>query len=518
MPLSLTRRGFLKTSAAAGLATLALPAISRAASRPVVTHGVQSGDVDASSGMIWARADRPSRMLVEVATGESFRDARQLAPINALPEDDLVAKRLLENLPADQDIFYRVRFADLSDVNAISEPIVGHFRTAPASRRSVKFVWSGDTAGQGFGIDESRGGMLTYATMLQHAPDFLLHSGDSVYCDNPIPPEVTLTDGLWKNIVAEGVEKVAETLDEFRGRFKYNLLDPNVRAFNAAVPTFHQWDDHEVMNNWSPSKSVLDDDRYSEKSIALLAARAGRAFHEMTPIRYVPAEPGRIYRHVAYGPLLDVFFLDLRSYRGDNDANLGDGPDAGRLLGREQSEWLKAALTSSRGLWKVIACDKSIGFVDWADHRDRSQEGVANADDGPPLGREIEFAEVLRFLRDSGIRNVVWLTADVHYTAAHRYDPGRAAFQEFEPFWEFISGPLHAGSFGPGVLDQTFGPEVIFYKAPPADGPQNLPPSAGLQFFGIVEIEGESGVMTVRLMDRDDTELFTQTLEPQGLV
>ena len=87
---------------------------------------------------------------------------------------------------------------------------------------------------------------------------------------------------------------------------------------NAICPTFFQWDDHEVINNWSASKDLTADDRYTEKSIALLSARAARAFHEMTPIRYTPAEPGRVYRKIAYGPLLDVFFLDLRSYRGPN--------------------------------------------------------------------------------------------------------------------------------------------------------------------------------------------------------
>ena len=53
---------------------------------------------------------------------------------------------------------------------------------------------------------------------------------------------------------------------------------------------------------------------------------------------------------------------------------------------------------------------------------------------------------------------LVWLTADVHYTAAHRYDPNRAQFQDFAPFWEFVSGPLNAGTFGPNELDATFGP------------------------------------------------------------
>ena len=60
----------------------------------------------------------------------------------------------------------------------------------------------------------------------------------------------------------------------------------------------------------------------------------------------------------------------------------------------------------------------------------------------------------------------MWLTADVHYAAAHYYNPDKAQFQEFDPFWEFVSGPLHAGTFGPNELDNTFGPEVKFIKAP----------------------------------------------------
>ena len=119
-------------------------------------------------------------------------------------------------------------------------------------------------------------------------------------------------------MLIDSKRKVAETLAEYRDQWKYNLMDEHCRALNAVCPTFFQWDDHEVVNNWSASKDLSKDDRYTEKSVALLSARAGRAFHEMTPIRYTPAEPGRVYRKIAYGPLLDVFFLDLRSYRGPN--------------------------------------------------------------------------------------------------------------------------------------------------------------------------------------------------------
>src|SRR5262249_29229133 len=145
---------------------IARPFISRANDRPVITHGLQSGDVSVDSGVVWARADRPSRMLVEIATTDSFKDIRSTMFVDALPETDLTAKFMVENLPAGQDIFYRLRFQDLASPTIVGEPQIGRFRTAPADRRSITFVWSGDTAGQGWGIDEARGGMRTYATML----------------------------------------------------------------------------------------------------------------------------------------------------------------------------------------------------------------------------------------------------------------------------------------------------------------------------------------------------------------
>ena len=518
-PASISRRVFLASTGAAslvGLSGLAMPYHSRANTRPVFTHGVQSGDIDAVSGMIWTRADRPSRVQFEVATTENFANAERLAPLNALPDSDYAVKRLLTDLASDQDIFYRMTLTDLNDVNAVSEPIVGRFRTAPTSRRSVRFAWSGDTAGQGWGIDEV--GMKTYATIAKHTPDFFLHSGDTIYADGAMKDEVDLKDGSkWKNVVLiDEKRKVAETLEEYRGQWKYNLLDKNLLAMNASLPTFFQWDDHEVVNNWSSSKDLTADDRYKEKSIAVLAARAGRAFHEMTPIRFTPAEPGRVYRKIAYGPLVDVFFLDMRSYRGANGPNMeADLNAASRMLGEQQTRWLKRELANSKATWKIIAADMPIGLVVWDDAANRrGSEAVANGDNGPAKGRELEFADLLRFIKNAGITNTVWLTADVHYTAAHHYSPDRAQFQDFEPFWEFVSGPIHSGTFGPNDLDMTFGPEVKYVKAPSAEQGQNLPPSAGLQFFGLVDIDGNTEQLTVRLMDRDDNELYKATLDP----
>ena len=95
----------------------------------------------------------------------------------------------------------------------LKQPITGRFRTGPASRRNIRFAWSGDTVGQGWGIDET--GMKSYATIAKHQPDFFLHSGDTIYAD----------------IGSPAVPRVARTLEEFR--LKHDEVNRTVYGLNA---------------------------------------------------------------------------------------------------------------------------------------------------------------------------------------------------------------------------------------------------------------------------------------------
>jgi alkaline phosphatase D len=283
---------------------------------------------------------------------------------------------------------------------------------------------------------------------------------------------------------------------------------------------FTQWDDHEVTNNWWPGEPLTRPEhqrkKYVDKNMMQLAARAARAFHEYVPIRESIVEPGRVYRKISYGPLLDVFMLDMRSYRGPNGANMDEsyGPNS-YFLGPQQVAWLKRELLNSRATWKVIAADMPIGLVVVYDTDKKfGSEAIAQGD-GPARGRELEIADILTFIKRANVRNTVWLTADVHYTAAHYYDPNKAQYQDFEPFWEFVSGPIHAGTFGPNDLDNTFGPQLVYVKAPSKEQGQGLAPSYGLQFFGHVAIDGATEVMTVTLKDVGDQNLWSTKLEPK---
>jgi alkaline phosphatase D len=505
----MNRRRFCKLGAAA-----AIPSFIRfGASAPQVSHGIQIGDPESDRVMVWARADRESRMVIDYSTTDRFIGSRIFAGPLVSKASDFTGRVDLTGLRSGQTYFVRVRFEG-SDGRNSGEPVQGTFRTAPSTARDIRFLWSGDTVGQGYGINPDLGGMRSYDTMRKMDPDFFIHSGDTIYADNPVPREIALPDGtVWRNITTEAKSKVAETLDEFRGNFLYNLMDENVRAFGASVPQIWQWDDHEVINNWSPGIDLRNNRDYKIKDIQTLVAHSRQAFLEYSPMRFSPRTP-RIYRRIPYGPLLDVFILDMRSFRVANNFNRQTAESADTTyFGKEQLAWFRKDLKASKATWKVIATDMPLGIVvpDGVDAQGRTRfENMSNGD-GPPLGRELEFARLLKFLKDNRVRNLVWLTADVHYTAAHFYDPARAQFTDFDPFWEFVSGPLNAGTFGPNPLDNTFGPQVVYQKAPTGSNPDRSP-KAGMQFFGEVTISARDRSLTVNLRDLAGTILFSKTL------
>ena len=491
----LTRRKFLIGTVISGAAAACVRSPQVQIAPPRITHGVQSGDVQTGRALVWARCSEPARMVVEWDTSARFARPRRVAGPVVGPDTDHAATVALTGLPDGQTVCYRVRFEREAGRGA-SAWASGRFATPRGDR--FRFVFTGDTCGQGYGRNPDWGGLKGYAALRAAEPAFFVHSGDLIYADNPIVAEKTLADGrVWRNVTNDHVAKVAETLAEFRARFAYNLDDDHVRALAAEVPIVAQWDDHETHDNWWPDRVLDDDPRYQlERRCRVLSARAHQAMLEWTPM---PAGP--VHRVIHYGPLLDVIVLDCRSFRSPNSANRGDDEV---MLGAAQAAWFVDAVAGSRAPWKVIACDQPLGLVVGDGPNYERNESWANGA-GPPAGRERELARILAALQQRGVKNTAWLTADVHYAAAHHYDPARATGAAFDPFWEFVAGPIHAGTFGPNALDPTFGPEVAFQWAPPP-GQANLAPWDGLQSFGTVDVTADA--LRVALLGIDGRERF----------
>ena len=514
----LHRRSLIQGTAAGALAltaTAAAPYASRNSAVALVRNriqlpsGVQTGDVTTDSAVLWARGSQPGRLVARVTSGLLTRDVTGAWASEA---SDLTSKISLRGLAPGREYAADLAFED-ADGNR-GEVGRATFRTAAVHPAPTSFVWTGDTCGQGWGINPDLGGLVGYRAMHETRPDFFVHAGDTVYADGPISEQVVEPDGqVWRNLVIPEISKVAETLGEFRGRHRYTLMDDNVRAMYAEVPVVAQWDDHETTNNWWPGE-VLDDPRYAqEQRVDVLATRARQAWQEYMPIadpRALHTTDGfaaaRIYRKVARGPQLDVFCLDMRTFKDENTPGLEQ--ERTHILGTEQVDWLIREVTRSRATWKVISADLPLGLV--VPDGPVNQESLANRDPGAPLGKELEIAAVLAAFKRNNVLNVVWITADVHYCAAHHYDPSRAAFTDFDPFWEIVAGPIAAGTFGPNQLDMTFGPEVVFSKY--ADRP-NQSPRHGNQFFGHVAIDAD-GLFTVSLRDTAGTVLWSKEMAP----
>jgi alkaline phosphatase D len=174
--MSCSRRAFLRQTALAGAGLLlgrssmlspqahAAPTmLTPADARPQLPYGAMTGDITNDRIIVWSKVDRPARMIVEYATTEAFRHAKRMIGPAALEDSDFTARLELRNLPPGQQIFYKVLFQDLHDITVMSEPVYGTFRTPSAlyegKPRSVSFVFSGDEAGQGWGINLDWGGV-----------------------------------------------------------------------------------------------------------------------------------------------------------------------------------------------------------------------------------------------------------------------------------------------------------------------------------------------------------------------
>ena len=107
---------------------------------------------------------------------------------------------------------------------------------------------------------------------------------------------------------------------------------------------------------------------------------------------------------------------------------------------------------------------------------------------------------------------LVFLTAEVHYAACHQMDPARAAFKDFDPFWELVAGPMHATAFPRKPLDDTFGPELEWTSA---DWHTLGSPATGEQHFGLLRIDGRTAQLTVTFVDARGRDLHRLALIPR---
>ena len=514
-----SRRTFLSTTSESGGRVRACAPSAEsgqgATRGPDIPYGTSSGDVTRDRAIIWSRTDRPARMLVDWSTTESFQNVRRVRGPQTTDAAGYTARVDLTGLPPGQRIFYRVQFEDLTDSRNLSTPAHGTFLSAPREARDVTFAWSADTVGQGWGINTAWGGLRMYETMRLARPDFFIHTGDTIYADSTVPPEIRLPDGtMWRNVVTDEKSKVAETLDEFRGNYTYNLLDDNVRRFNREIPQLWLWDDHEVKNNWYPGMSLDADDRYTQKDARVLAANARQAFLEYSPMRLSPGAVPPIYRSCSYGPLLEVFAIDLRTYRGPNTTNRQNAAGAETVhAGAQQLAWLKQRAA-------LVHCDlesdreRSAHRPGRARRHDRVRSDCQRRcrPSARPRARD----------RRSPALHAAGADSERHLGDGRRALRGGASLRSAARALQGVRSVLGIRR-RPAARDYrrrrrrstARSDQRSDSTARRADSRHAVGPAAGLQFFGKVRIAAKTRVMTVSLHNLAGDSIYAVELEPE---
>jgi alkaline phosphatase D len=475
-PTRLTRRSFVKAAAAstAGLwvashgrirwAEAATGWSPYAEDPPTFPDGVASGDPLDDAVVLWTRvaASHPAVVRWEVAADAAFPVGSVVASgrVRTDARRDHTVKVDVAGLQPATTYYYRFRA-----MGATSR--VGRTRTAAA----------GATPSVAFALASCQNFTDGFYAAWRHIAarddlDFVLHVGDYIY------------EGGGEGVRAHEPPREVLTLDDYRARYASYRSDPDLRAAHAAHPFVVTPDDHEVANNsWAGGAENHQDDGASGEELALdyrdRRAHAFQAYDEWLPLRLPAGRDGadmRVHRRLAFGDLVDLLVLDSRQFRAQETDNPlpvpapqtnPDNADPDRAyLGAAQKAWLREELVASRARWRILGNQAMLAQFTYGIWPDEVSTAIGGLIGMPPDGYTVngdqwdgyqaEQRELLAFLRDEQVANVVVCTGDIHMSFANEVyvDEGRFG----------IDAPVAAEFVGPSISSTNFDESI---SAPP---------------------------------------------------
>jgi alkaline phosphatase D len=457
------------------VAALAVPAAASASS-PFV-DGVTAGEVTQSSAIIWAQTKKAGPVTAKVA-GPGAPGA---STIGAKASKDFTVQKRVTGLKPGKSYSYKFCVGSKCSDK-------GHFKTAPrpSQSKTIHFAYSGDETGVAAKGKKKPfwGDFKAFKSMVAENNDFNIDFGDTIYSDPEVP-----------NI------KTARTVKQKWAMYRKKLAVANQIKVREATGLYNHWDDHEFINDFTKA----------EDGNALYKAGV-TAFRDYEPVTY--SKKNGIYRTFQWGKNLQVFFLDLRSFRSakasanhvcDNGGSPDLAPTAPQstrntfsalvpslanppppacltaindpnrtMLGQRQYNRFMSDITSSNAKWKVVMTEDPIQQF-YALPYDR-WEGYA-----------YERVQLLLDLEAADVQNVVFMTTDTHAGLANvvRYRtlnndsaPANAPAGSppiSSPFDDFVIGPVATKPFQEEINDTTGNPnaghlvsQLFFHPNPPS--------------------------------------------------
>ncbi len=430
-------------------------------------QGVASGDVTSRSAIVWTRTDRAAELLLEVSERDDFAQPVKIS-VETVEARDFTVQVVIGDLEPSTTYHYRFRAAGSETGGA-----QGSLTTAPEANDDVlaRFLVGGDVGGQGYcrHVEE---GYPIFKPMADLKADFFIANGDMIYADNGCPavgpegwpnvpgdfPAIVVADWSAPDSSPTGAREA------ILGHWRYNRADIHQQELLKTTPIYSQWDDHEVVNDFGAAWSEWPTDPRRPGYQRLV--KAGRdSLFLFNPMTRHPEEPGRIYRSFRWGRHLELFLLDARSYRSQND--MVDQPSNGKtMLGAEQLAWLKSSLAASDATWKIVSSDVPLSIPTGWDANIWGRDSFANGENNnfsKRTGFESELIDLLTFFDREKVKNIVFVVTDVHFAANLRYWIDLNGDHEPLLFHELVNGPLNAYTAPvPGELDPTLRPITLY--------------------------------------------------------
>jgi uncharacterized protein YjiK/phosphodiesterase/alkaline phosphatase D-like protein len=407
--------------------------------------GVAAGDATSNDAILWTRTFDPitnkgvnSNLTAQVSTDANFGSIafsyKILARTDALDHDGTI-KIDATGLASGTKYYYRF----LNTTGEFSQ--VGTFKTAPSTtaKTAVRFGFSGDYDGQ----------MRPYSSTADFGKlnlDFFGNVGDTIY----------ETASTGSPAAADAAKDPAQALIDYHRKYLENLQPVNpggfasLQTFFASQGNYTQLDNHELgnkqlINGGAPgllatnAGNGTNNTAYDvNKTGTFINQNAGfksliQAYTDYQPIKeklLVAPDDARsngtqqLYNSQQWGQNVLYINTDTRSYRDvrlkttdaagaitttDDTGARADNPDR-TLLGKTQLAWLKQNLLDAQKngtAWKFVAI---------ADPIDQIGAIGSGVDGGKSWigGYRAERNDLLKFIADNGIKNVIFLSCDDH--------------------------------------------------------------------------------------------------------
>jgi alkaline phosphatase D len=378
-----------------------------------VTVGPIVGSTTDTTVRLWGRGERPrppgGRFCYGIAQllKAGSTTPEQAAYFKLRAEDDFTGSVDFGGLQPARVYAYRMGyfFTDVEQ-HLLAPPVglelqgatSGAFRSARApGSPELSFVF-GSCRHPGPAEEEyvglSNRGDRIFGTILEQAErmptDLLLMVGDQIYAD---------------------VRRDARTFEQYCETYRQAFTQPLLRRLMARVPTYMTMDDHEIVDNWSMDKlvdpSLSNEQRWANRSRFLAAIEAYRCYQVVhgpaLERRNMPGVTNALTRYwydFQAGPAR-FFVLDTRTER----YHAARPP---QLLGPPQMDALKHWLVKDKAGLKFVVSSvpffpdvKLAGLAAW--ERNDKWAGFLH-----------QRQHLLDFIRDNGVRRVVFLSGDIH--------------------------------------------------------------------------------------------------------